>query len=122
VIAITIAVALVHESPWPQPVDQSSDAEFCNIARRVTADLPPWTVDATRRIDEISVSCSLRTITYEMAVLAPMSDAWREEMKQQWNHRICDDDAFGSMARRGWRFTQNVTFEGGKRITQDAHC
>lgn len=127
-IALALLLAgQISENPTPAQ-RQRDEVDFCNVMRRMTreaqADLP-LQVDSITRTDGFSVICSLRTVTWNKTVslaTSRMTADFREVKQQQFNHIICDNTAFGPMARRGWRFVTNISFADGERITLDAHC
>lgn len=124
-IALALALAGL---PLAVPGPAASDAEYCAFLAPRFADLSkslPWAVAAPTRIDAIAIDCPLRTISYRKFVAAPLGDTgeWtREDIQLDWDEFVCGKDLYGDMARRGWRFTQTVTFESGERVTQDARC
>lgn len=127
---IALALALAAQQPVRPPVVRRAptDAQFCRamteMTRATMADLPRM-VDTVTRIDGVSVFCSLRAVLWNRYIIGDMSqmaDGWQAAKQEQWNRLICDDRAFGAMARRGWRFANNMTFRSGERITQDARC
>lgn len=123
-----IALALALAMPLTVPGPTASDAEYCAFLRPRFAGLSeflPWAVAAPTRIDAVAIDCPLRTISYDKFVAAALADTGersREDIQLGWDEFVCGKDLYGVMARRGWRFIQNVAFESGERITQDAHC
>jgi len=85
----------------------------------------PMMVDAVTRLDGMSVICSLRTVTWNkfVNVDAPqLRDGWQGRKQTQFNDIVCKNEAFRPLARRGWRFVQNLTFRSGERVIMDAKC
>jgi hypothetical protein len=123
-----IALALALAMPLTVPGPAASDVEFCAFLRPRFAGLSqslPWAVAGPTRIDAVAIDCPLRTISYDKFVDATLVDTgeWsRENLQLEWNEFVCGKDLYGDMARRGWRFTQNVAFQSGERVTQDARC
>lgn len=122
--------AAVQDVPVVHPPAAAglSDVEFCTQMRRVTesvmAELPKM-VDPITRTDGMSVLCSLRTVTTNKFFLVKLSDfreGWEARKQEQWNRLVCDDRDYGPMARKGWRFTLNLTFLSGERFIEDAKC
>ncbi|MEO7688082.1 MAG: hypothetical protein ABIS51_02265 [Sphingomonas sp.] len=88
------------------------------------AELPKM-VDRITRTDGMAIFCSLRTVTTNKSFLLPLSqfrEGWQARKQEQWNRATCDDSFFGPMARKGWRFTENITFTSGERFILDAKC
>ncbi|HEX6376138.1 MAG TPA: hypothetical protein VFZ91_10505 [Allosphingosinicella sp.] len=121
-------IAALAEAPVAVPGPAASDAEYCAFLRPRFAGLSeslPWAVAAPTRIDAVAIDCALRTVSYDKFVAATLADTgpWsREDIQLGWNEFVCDKDLYGDMARRGWRFTQKVTFQSGERVTQDVNC
>lgn len=122
--------AVVQDPPvfHPPAAVGMSDAEFCHTMRRITdgvmAELPKM-VDPITRTDGMSVMCSLRTVTTNKSFLVKLSqfrEGWEARKQEQWNRLVCDDRDYGPMARKGWRFTLNLTFLSGERFIEDAKC
>ena len=114
-------------APPPAPAGVS-DAEFCRTMRAVVdaamAELPKM-VDRVTRTDGMSIMCGLRTVTTNKFFLVPLSqfrEGWQARKQEQWNRMTCDNASFGPMARKGWRFTLNLTFASGERFILDAKC
>ncbi len=107
---------------------QTTDAQFCAEARRLSAGMMaelPVMVDTVTRMDGMSVICSLRSVAWNKFVMVEMSslrEGWQGRKQSQFNAIICGNEAFRPMARRGWRFVQNLTFQSGERVTQEASC
>lgn len=122
----TVAVALVlAQEPGRVPGAGASDAEYCAfLAPRAasTSKYLPWATDGTTRIDGMSVDCPRRTVSYDKFISADLSEDWRQGLQEDWNEFVCGKDVYGPMARQGWRFSQNLTFQTGERLTQDARC
>lgn len=129
------AFALVQSAPIVRPMappqadySRTTDGEFCRIMRQITANVTPdlpRMVDSVTRVDGMSVFCGLRTVAtnkYLLVSMSAMQEGWQARKQEQWNRIICDNAAFGVMARRGWRFAHNMTFQSGERITQEARC
>lgn len=129
-----IAAALILASPQvlaPPPiytVRETTDAEFCAMGDRLAKSLQPELpkmVDSSTRIDGIVALCAVRTLTWNktlMAVPSDMRDGWQGRKQAQWNAIVCGNTAFAPMYRRGWTFTQNLTFQDGTRVVMDAKC
>jgi hypothetical protein len=126
------ALALAQAAPptirdmGPAPFSRTSDAEICatghNVAASFMADAPVM-VDTITRADGMSVMCGLKAVTWNKTVLVLSSsfrDGWRARKQAQFNEIICGNDLFREMQRRGWRFTQNMTFPDGERVIMDA--
>jgi hypothetical protein len=133
-LVIVVSVLLVTTDAAPPPIilEQRpvplSDQEACNILNQISEDLTkelPKMVDATTRLDGMVTLCSLRTVKASKFIIAPLSNmrsGWRERKQAQWNDIVCGNEAFLPLARRGWRFTQTLTFVGGERVNMDARC
>lgn len=130
-----LALLLAVEPPAPvitpvAPPDfsRTTDAEFCSIGKQLTASVTaelPVKVDAITRLDGMSLFCSLKTVAWNRFLsvdLATFREGWQARKQQQWNAVVCKNPLFVVMARRGWRFTQNLTFQSGERFVQDANC
>jgi hypothetical protein len=130
-IGFLAALALVQQAPVPTihlPPRQDTDAEACTKLRKIAEDTTrelPIMVDAITRTDGMSVICALRTFTINKYIAADVQEFrgdWKARKLAQWNDVICKGGAFGPLQRRGWRFTENLTFKSGERFTHDANC
>lgn len=128
-----IAIAfLLQSAPIPPvavpPRKHWSDNQACEGLKKIAADVMgelPMMVDHTTRLDGVSVICSLRTVTWNKFVTVSASqfrDGWQARKQAQFSDVICKNEAFLPLARRGWRFTQNLTFQSGERFVMDARC
>ncbi len=132
---LALAALLAGQSAPPPVVstvipntEAMADAQACErlraTAREVTAELPMM-IDTVTRLDGMSVICSLRAVTWNKFIRADMSEmreGWQNRKQAQFNGIICGNASFVPLARRGWRFTQNLTFQSGERIIMDADC
>ena len=123
--ALQDAPPVVHPPP---ALAGMSDAEFCKTMRAIvdtTMTELPKMVDRITRTDGMTVLCGLRTVATNKSFLVPLSqfrDGWQARKQEQWNRLTCDDNLFGPMARKGWRFALNLTFISGERFILDAKC
>lgn len=126
---LSLAIA-AQASASPSPFQRRRDEiDFCRAmteeASRTAAELPRM-VDRITRLEGLSVSCSLRTVTWNKTITvdrAQMDPHFLQVTQQEdWNHIICDDDPLGTMARRGWRFVTNYTYADGQQMITEAHC
>lgn len=128
--AMMLAVQAPLSSPPVVTYTQArpTDAEFCEEMRRVSAArLPdvPVMAGPTTRVDGFSVLCGDRSVSWEKFILMDMAslrEGWRERKQAEFNRLICDHPTGGVMARRGWRFAQDLTFQSGERVTLVAEC
>lgn len=130
---IGFIVALALQAQAAAPVLKSSlvgpsDVEACATLRKIAEDTTrelPIMVDAITRTDGMSVICSLRSFTVNKFLnvdLSAFRRGWEARKLAQWNQIICRNEAFAPLQKRGWRFTQNLTFKSGERFEQDASC
>lgn len=141
-ITVLLAMTLAQDAPPPMvrfespplqiqttPNYKTTDAQFCKMTRKIakdlTAELPIW-VDAITRTDGMSAMCSLRTVAWNKFVktdVATFRDGWLGRKQAQWNKTICEDNGlYFQMARKGWSFVQNLTFESGERFVIRSQC
>lgn len=130
-IGFVIALALQAQTAAPvfrpSPI-RPSDSEACATLRKIAEDTTrelPIMVDAITRTDGMSVICSLRSFTVNKFLnvdLSAFRQGWDARKQAQWNQIICRNEAFAPLQKRGWRFTQNLTFRSGERFMQDASC
>ena len=134
-LAVTVAslsaFPIAAQAPPPSITPTRSvrtDAEICEylraLAESTTRELPMM-VDTVTRFDGMSAICALRTITWNKFVMADESsfrEGWQDRKQAQFNQLICGNEAFEPMARRGWRFVQNLTFQSGGRYVMEARC
>jgi hypothetical protein len=120
------ALPPIRVEPLPHTAYPSDD-EFCAAAKKISADMTsklPKMIDAITRLDEVSTVCSLRTFTMNKFVDADVNafrKGWRERKQRQLNEVVCHAD-FIPLVRRGWRFTQTLTFRSGERVIMNASC
>lgn len=130
-LGLAIALSLAHQAGTPPVVmipPRDPDGEACAILRHIAAvtqaDLPIM-ADKITRTDGFSVMCGLRTVAWNKTFLANLSDfreGWRGRKQAQFNQVVCENEAFLPLARRGWRFAMNLTFQSGERFILDADC
>ncbi|RYG94776.1 MAG: hypothetical protein EON58_15525 [Alphaproteobacteria bacterium] len=130
-LAFAIAFSLAYQTEVPPVVmipRRDPDGEACAILRdlaaRTQADLPLM-ADKITRTDGFSVMCGLRTVTWNKTFLVDLSnfrEGWQGRKQAQFSQIVCESEAFLPLARRGWRFAMNVTFQSGQRFVLDADC
>lgn len=128
---IALALALASQQPIPMPgplgpmgSDENACAQLRTIRERTMAEVPQQ-IDAISQLDGMMVMCGIRTVAFNKSFSVPTSALntdWQPVTQQRWNAIICDGEAFGPLARRGWRFVQYLAFRSGERIAMDAHC
>jgi hypothetical protein len=130
-IGFLAALALGQQAPVPTvqvPPRQVTEVEACVRLRKIAEDTTrelPIMVDAVTRTDGMSVVCALRTFTVNKFIAVDVREfreGWEARKLAQWNQIICRNEAFGPLQKRGWRFTENLTFKSGERFTHDANC
>lgn len=130
-IGLVAALVIAQQAPVTTiqvPPRRETDAQACIELRKIAEDTTrelPIMVDAITRTDGMSVLCSLRTVTFNKSIAIDVKqfrEGWEARKLAQWNQIICGKAAFGNLARRGWRFTENMTFQSGERFSHDASC
>ena len=110
-------------------LDRASDGELCSVASsigaRENAGLPAYRESG--EIQPVLVSCqerrwAMRAVSYYPAPEHDRARAWTREQQAVLSRTICSDRTFAEMVRRGWRFSQTTTFEGGETRSVEARC
>ncbi len=130
-LAFALIFSLAYQAGTPPVVSippRDPDGEACRILRdlaaRTQADLPLM-ADKITRTDGFSVMCGLRTVAWNKTFLVDLSnfrEGWQERKQTQFSQLVCESEAFLPLARRGWRFVLNITFQSGQRFVLDADC
>jgi hypothetical protein len=132
--AVLVSTISANTAPWATPllvvvasVRAPTDAQYCRtmsgIAQAPAQDTASG--DALAPTSTVSVLCSYRTVTWSEVVgsaTSKMREGWFARKQEQWNRSICSDPVRSALARRGWRFVQNITFKEGNSFTMDATC
>lgn len=127
-----VALSLL-QSPSAQshtPVDYGAltDAQHCDQLTRLIANVTarlPIMIDTNTREDGLVLLCEARILTTNRSISSNLSDLpenWRLRKQSEWDDEICRSSVFGALVRRGWRVTQNISFQSGERISICAHC
>jgi len=126
--ALSLVTLRVSLEPRCPSCSRVSDAEFCAMQTRAVTDLKPklpMHIDKITWVTGMVVVCSLRATTMNRSIAAKpsqMRPGWQAMAQSQLDETICGNPLFVVMARRGWRFSQNLTFIGGARVEQSAVC
>ena len=132
--AVLVSTTSAEVAPWtisPLLIIASmrapSDAQYCRtmsgVAQAPTQDTASG--DALAPTSTVSVLCSYRTVIWSEVVgsaTSKMREGWFARKQEEWNRSICSDPVRSALARRGWRFVQNITFKEGNSFTMDATC
>ncbi len=92
------------------------------LSAKVMAELPMM-VDRVTRVDGMAVLCAARTVVWSKFVLGDltaMAPGWRGDLQHDWNDSMCGNSLYAAMIRKGWHFTQNLTFRSGEHFAVEA--
>jgi hypothetical protein len=112
------------------PFSDVSDREICQTATLVSEKYETPVITKWGTQGRSVANCKTRTVVWPFTF--SKSQTWgqkdlignelRRQFQDELNQKVCTNDIFAEMNRRGWRFSTSYTFKDGAVVNMKARC